>query len=652
MKVVPVEFLQKLAQGPPENATQPEPSSAPAAFDLQRWIDDHGLEVEGPQSWNGGIRWVFRICPWDGEHRNKSAYVAQLRNGAIAAGCHHNGCRGKDWHALRDAVEPGWRSNRTQGQTSASSPAMSEWDLPIPFHEFNLPEFPTEALPNWLRTFVEAEATATQTPRALAALLALSVIAAACAKKVVVQVKPGYIEPVNIFTVTALPSGNRKTAVFAAATKPLEDYEHSEARRTAGEIAQGQTAHKIKEATLRRLQEQAVAAPAKKREALLQEASALAAELAETVVPVPTRCIADDCTREKLAGLLRNQGGRIAVMSAEGDVFDLMAGRYSTNKTGNFAVYLKGHAGDTLRVDRVGRAPEFVKEPALTVGLAVQPDVIRGLAEKPGFRGRGLLGRFIYALPVSLLGYRDTNPPPVPEEVRMVYHDNVLALLNIPFQRDENGEPSPCRLTIDPAGREQLQRFEEWVEPQLSEFGELGGMTDWGGKIVGAVARIAGLLHMADHAGAYAAWKTPISEFTVERAIRVGRRLIPHAKAAYAEMGADEVVEKAKGVLRWISLKGLDSFTRRDVHQGMRGTFKRATDADQPLDLLADRGFIRKRPENVAGSPGRPSSPIYDVNPRWASQNTQHQPKTASLRIVRILRRTLTQGPIRQPKRA
>src|SRR5712671_5899344 len=102
-------------------------------------------------------------------------------------------------------------------------------------------------------------------------------------------------------------------------------------------------------------------------------------------------------------------------------------------------VYLKGHAGETLRVDRVGRAPEFVKTPALTVGLAVQPEVICGLAEKPGFRGRGLLGRFFYAMPVSLLGRRDIDAPPVSEEVRKGYHTNITALLNLPVGTEENG---------------------------------------------------------------------------------------------------------------------------------------------------------------------------------------------------------------------
>jgi hypothetical protein len=255
-----------------------------------------------------------------------------------------------------------------------------------------LPPFPLDSLSEWLRAFVEAEATATQTPVDLAAMLGLSVVSAACARKVVVQVKPGYREPVNIYTVTMLPSGSRKTAVFADATAPLEEYERSETKRTAGEIAKARTAYKIREARLRRLQEQAANPEEKSRDRYGREAETLAEELAKTQIPVPLRCIADDCTPEKLPALLADNGGRFAVMSTEGDVFDLMSGRYSSKKKGNFGVFLKGHAGDTIRVDRVGRPPEYVNAPAITIGLAVQPDVVRGLASEPGFRGRGLLG--------------------------------------------------------------------------------------------------------------------------------------------------------------------------------------------------------------------------------------------------------------------
>jgi replicative DNA helicase len=512
-----------------------------------------------------------------------------------------------------------------------------EWDPPIHFDQFNLPPFPTAVFPLWLRAFVEAEATATQTPPDLASMLALSVIATACAKRVRIEVKPGYQEPLNLFTVSALPPGNRKSAVFKHIVKPVEDYEREQDRRTALEIAQKQAARKIKESKLKKVQEKAASAKGLELDSLTEQASSLAAELAATPVSVPTRCIADDCTPEKLITLLGDQGGRIAVLSPEGDVFELMAGRYSANGKANFGVYLKGHAGDSLRVDRVGRAPDFINQPAVTLGLTVQPEVIRGLAMNPGFRGRGLLGRFLYSLPTSPLGFRDTNPPPVPEEICEIYRGALLVLLNLATEKGDDGEPAAHVLRLEVDALQRFQRFEAWVEPQLSEFGDLGRMTDWGGKLVGAVARITGLLHMAEHAGAEAPWDIPVSAATVERAIRVGTYLIEHAKAAFAEMGADEVVERAKAILRWIEHNELDTFTRRQ-DQGMRGTFARAAEVDPPLALLAERGFVRKRAESQTREAGRPASVTFDVNPLWSKAHWRQVP-TGILRIVSILRR-------------
>ncbi len=88
--------------------------------------------------------------------------------------------------------------------------------------------------------------------------------------------------------------------------------------------------------------------------------------------------------------ILAEQGGRIASMSPEGGVFDLMAGLYSKNGIPQFGVYLMGHSGDNLKSDRVSRSSVYVERPALTCAYAMQPQVIVGLAANPAFRGRGL----------------------------------------------------------------------------------------------------------------------------------------------------------------------------------------------------------------------------------------------------------------------
>lgn len=139
LDVVPRELLEELAATCPDEDrdTRPDPLGVIAVtpdpgrprsewrqepFALERWIQEHNLPVVASGPWrNGGWRWVINPCPWNPEHTNRAAYIVRLPNGAIQAGCHHNGCRGKDWHALRDLVEPGWRERKAQAEATRTA---------------------------------------------------------------------------------------------------------------------------------------------------------------------------------------------------------------------------------------------------------------------------------------------------------------------------------------------------------------------------------------------------------------------------------------------------------------------------------------------------------------------------------------------------
>jgi hypothetical protein len=87
------------------------------------------------------------------------------------------------------------------------------------------------------------------------------------------------------------------------------------------------------------------------RSQALATAADAALDAENTHVPALPRLVADDVTPEAAASLLAEQGGRLAVLSAEGGIFATMAGRYSGGVP-SLEVFLKGHAGDLLRVDR------------------------------------------------------------------------------------------------------------------------------------------------------------------------------------------------------------------------------------------------------------------------------------------------------------
>ncbi|MDQ3820446.1 MAG: YfjI family protein, partial [Acidobacteriota bacterium] len=328
-------------------------------------------------------------------------------------------------------------------------------------------------------------------------------------------------------------------------------------------------------------------------------------------------------TPERLASMLAEQGGRMCLFSPEGDLFDMLAGRY-TGGSPNFDVILKGHSGDALRVDRRGRS-EHVQHPALTIGLTVQPDVIRGLVDKPGFRGRGLIGRFLYSLAQSLIGHRLIDPKPLESHIRQAYKGSVKALAQVEPAKDYDGLPVARMLYFSAKANTLLKEFEAELEPQLAEDSELGMMADWAGKLAGAIVRIASILHLAENAPNLAQWPESVTAETVSRAIAIGRYLIPHAKAAYAEMGADTQIENAKHVLRWIERTQQSSFTKRDAHQAHKGRFKKVTDIEPALELLEAHGYIRARIDCADRRPGRKSSQVFDVNPFLLSQSHNSQ---------------------------
>jgi hypothetical protein len=507
----------------------------------------------------------------------------------------------------------------------AETSAPTEWTPPTPFHSYDLPEFPVDTLPRWLAEFVTGVARATQTPPDLAALLSLAAVAVATQRTLEVQARPGWREPLSLYTVISLPPGSRKTAVFKAATGPLEEREVAEGLRQKPEIAAAETRAKILEGQLQKVQQAAARTEnPTERETLAGQAEELAAELALFVVPHPTRYILDDSSPERLAMMLGQQGGRLAVMSDEGGVFEIMAGRYSGGGGPNIDVYLKAHAGGTIRVDRIGRPADYILRPALTVGLAVQPDVICGLSTKPGFRGRGLLGRFLFSLPRSTLGSRQVDAPALAEAVRAEYHENLTSLLetcSVPTDSSSNGDP--IVLTMTPEAREFVREMECWLEPRLAEFGELGMMTDWAGKLIGHVVRLAGLLHMASLVGHPEPWAVPISVVTTANAAAIGHYLIPHARAAYAEMGNDPQIEEAKHVLAWILKERPATFSKRDVFSDLRGRFKKVESMEPSLHLLCEHGYLREQEQPPRRGPGRPSV-TYEVNPLVLAQNPQN----------------------------
>jgi hypothetical protein len=189
-------------------------------------------------------------------------------------------------------------------------------------------------------------------------------------------------------------------------------------------------------------------------------------------------------------------------------------------------------------------------------------------------------------------------------------------------------------LRFSPEADHALQAFERWLEPQLAEGEELSHLAGWANKLAGAIARIAGILHVANAVGLGRPWGEPISEETVTSAIRFGRDyLLPHALAAFGIMGMDPKIEAAHHILRWLRSEYSEysesaplSLSRRDIHQGNRRRFKTADEIGLIIDVLVKHYYLRPRD---SGRPGRGhKSPIYEVNPAVFAPDSETDPRT------------------------
>ena len=530
-----------------------------------------------------------------------------------------------------------------------------KWPEPIPLGAPGRPfHLVIDGFPSWMREHIESVAGNLQVPVDLPALLALCLTSGALQKKAEVHVQPGWKEPLTLWGCAVLDSGTRKSPTFKAMATPI--YNHETALREAirEEHIKARDHQEVLEARLKRAKQQAAKAKDDDLMAARNDVEAAREELDDHYVPPMPQLHIDDITSEELLRLMSKNNGRLLAMSPEGDLFKYMAGRYDTSNA-VLNVYKKAWTGEEpARDNRVTREGTDVPNPALAVAICTQPVTLQEMAQKQTFRGEGLLARFLYVVPESKVGRRLTGPevPPLDSTAKRVYEDKMDEILHLePREKGEDGwTPYTMRLTEE--ARVALWSWWDEVEVMLAPGEALDGMVDWGSKLVGQTVRIAGVLQVA-RAGRL---DGEVTKQCVDDAVIIAEGLIDHARAAYHLLNANDKVQLARYVWRRLcEILGLQQHTlntqytqkgvngavtgahtgnsedieyneyaavtsKRELHQACRGkdAIGSAADLDAPLQQLEDHGLIRIRRPKTDG-PGRPPSPIIEVNPRAAS---------------------------------
>lgn len=540
-------------------------------------------------------------------HGDRSAFATHLRR-------QMNEAAGVGRQDLPDLTDMSWLGDTiTTPALEAVEPAgEGGWPLPVslePAITHGVP-FPVEALPPWIARQVLAVADSFQVPVDLPAMFALGVLSTVVMGHVKVRVTgTDWTEHANLYLTAALPPGAGKTPAFKAMARCVTDLEVeliSDAQQT------------IREATIRRavLEKQAKTAfdAAAMKSGSMDQAISAQADFEALEIPCPPRLLADDATPESLAVVMAEHGGRMALLSDEGDIFDIMAGQYSgAGKSTNLSPYLKGHSAGSIKQDRIGRARVSIPEALLTVCVATQPRVLAKLGENPELAGRGLSSRFMYCVPASNVGFRDRYAVlnERDADAQLTYDDAIKDL-----GRNSRRYTFPVTLNLSIEARDLFLEWDQELEGELRAGASLSSVAEWAMKLRSSVLRLAALLHTADGA------KGDINVSTMRRSLAIASYWTDHALRVHATWGAeaDSVMRRARQIIEWATKAGdeREAFTVREAYIECRNRDNtvKVDAAVESIERLIDLGWVRAEGDLTTGR-GR-KSPTVTLHPQAA----------------------------------
>ena len=383
--------------------------------------------------------------------------------------------------------------------------------------------FPVEHLPPTLREIVEETSRVTQTPSALAALVALGILSASYGGGLLVNSGGGRVTPPNLFLLGIARSGTGKGRVFSIVAKPFLDAEResldlfmkNEYPRIQTELSVAiKRSEKIGKAAAQENDD----GNRKKLTSDLQKITAEIQRLEHEKNSMPCYSVGD-VTREVLAILLSHQPGEaLASLSAEArGIIGVLQGKYNKGKSSDEDIYLSSYSGDFLKVNRVSREPVILHAPRLSLVWLIQPDIARKLAEDDSMTESGLLPRILLC---DIKAEVEDEPENFPEMDGSIEARWKMLIKSLLFGYRASGSFQRIVVPTDEA-REIIRDFKNSLNASVRVGGELRDVDSYVMRWAENAWRLALCLHGAIHG--MQADMIPLVEDTAQRAVEIIR---------------------------------------------------------------------------------------------------------------------------------
>lgn len=136
VKINEREYFEKIANLYPEDVRPTrENNYSTERFDLDAFIEKHGIKITKIENVSGGKKYILDHCPFNESHRKKDAVLFQRDSGEIAFHCFHASDADKDWRAFRTFYEPDCYTRKSTYQPHRSFRPIKQEIVPKELQE-------------------------------------------------------------------------------------------------------------------------------------------------------------------------------------------------------------------------------------------------------------------------------------------------------------------------------------------------------------------------------------------------------------------------------------------------------------------------------------------------------------------------------------
>lgn len=460
-----------------------------------------------------------------------------------------------------------------------------------------LPQFPQHLLPDGWRQWVDDTAEASGAPVDYVAQGLLGSVAALTGAGVLIEVTPGWREPLVLWLMLVGAPSSGKSPALAAAKRLLDPIQ--DGLRAADEERQREHATKIEQARIlsdkwkgecEAAIEKGVPPPICPAEAAFDEPF------------VPRQIVVSDATIESLADVI--SGNPLGVILWRDELVGWLGNLSRYSGGSDRPHYLEAWAAASVTINRKSRrGPLHLPRFPISIIGSLQPD---RLSEALTGADDGMAARFLYSWPEtpryrSILQHRAVD-----------YVEALSRLSRVAGTVGTVENPKVLIFTPDALGLFDTFLRDLHVEAEGQEGLEAGFL----GKGRGTVVRLAGALALLRWSEGEGVGGAPsICTDDIRDAAGLWSDYFRlHAQAAIYRAGRNSQDRNARKVVRWLTTSGVAEVSREDIRRDALAQAVDAAGADLVINRLIDANVLRALPADTGPNGGRP--PLrWVVNP-------------------------------------